>query len=267
MKPNFTKLRDYGLDGKVDEWKEKNHLPIHQAFALKFSNDHKSLTHIAANHTNDLKSKTYQLIDQLITPKTDLVICEGLMYKQGLNPPNKWNDENESKHAVDVAIKLNIPYTGAEPSNYKINKYLFKEGIKKKDILLLVCLRVNLRCYRFKQDYKTFLHDINEIFIPHEKKILNYDESFDFEKYFEKRFGTKFIFGKFLDATAPNKKGKYITNKIAYLIDLMREKSIIKHLYKFLNKYDHIVIIYGMGHIYAEYPIFKETFDKVVKIK
>lgn len=104
------------------------------------------------------------------------------------------------------------------------------------------CLRVNLRCHKFKQSYEIFLHAINKIFIPFEKKILYYEQEFDFKK----RFGTTFIFGKFLDATAPDSKKKYITNKIAFLIDEVQEKYITKHLYQLLNKYNNIVMAYGM---------------------
>ena len=85
--------------------------------------------------------------------------------------------------------------------------------------------------------------------------------------YFEKRIGEKFEYGNVdSEMASPDIKGKYITNKISAINSMARDKIIIINLYKYLNQYQNILIIYGQNHYYSHLKILEKTFGKPIKI-
>ena len=112
---------------------------------MKFSKGNKNLYYIGANHTNDIKSKTFKLIKNVIK-KNELVIIEGVDYDYGLSPDILQGSGEEVKYAATLAIKNKTPFSGVEPSDKQIYTKLIRSGIKKKDVILFEIL----------QEYKVF---------------------------------------------------------------------------------------------------------------
>lgn len=85
----------------------------------------------------------------------------------------------------------------------------------------------------------------------------------------KKSFGHKYDFTKIpKDICYPNIKGKYFTNKIGALINVVRDSVIMINLYKLLNnnKYTHILMPYGMNHIYSHFNVLKNNFPNITII-
>lgn len=198
-------------------------------------------------------SETFKLIDSTIAINDiDLIIVEGVNYNLGINPKIGVFGENEMTFAINMARKHRIDYCGVEPNDVKLYNTLLKMKFTKNEIFLLEVLRQYKIFARDNLGENNFYDDISNNIIPYLHKKINLNLSSNFFKIFKKTFGVDFIYGiTDLEIAAPDKYGKFITNKMAELVGLIRDTYIIKYLYKYINTHKKILVIYGQNHLWA----------------
>jgi hypothetical protein len=265
LNPDISLLRDHGVSGnRFYNLKKRLKIPYNNPFCIKFTEKNKNLYYIAAIHSNDINSKTFKLIKNIIT-KADIVIIEGVTYERGLSPDVSGRSFSEVQYAGILATKNKIPFSGVEPSDKFLYKQLIKNRIKKKDIILYEILREYKVFCRNGNTEKEFNEHINTTVIPYLQKYLHF-KKFDFHTYFEHIIREKFNYCQTnLEIASPNKNGKYITNKIGAKFSYIRDEAVIKNLYTYLNQYNDVVIIYGQNHYYSHLKILEKTFGKPVR--
>lgn len=187
--PKLNLLRDHGMDGEFNLWIKENNLG-NDVFKLHFKTENKKLTYIGTKYIDNLKSKTFNVIKDIISNNFfDLIIVEGVPYDKGLNPDlNRSGWEYEMSFAIDLAKNHNINYAGIEPLDKDIYNKLLPE-YKIEDLMLFEALREYKLSYQSKKDYHFFMHMINNIIVPYISKILGYvNFNFNFLEYFKLKY-------------------------------------------------------------------------------
>lgn len=293
--PDLSKLRVHDKK-KFHQWKnttEKNNL-------IKFvSKVGKTLYYIASQHTANVKSTSYKLIKNIIeqnaeqnttkqistdhfTPKQnkskiDIVILEGIPFNLGLDPDfgmshdhthKKLTDfKNETDYAVFIATKNNIHYCGIECTNEEIYNYLIEKKISPEDILLVECLKIYKKYSHLGYGQNLFIKEIVEWTIPNTMNQLSthieqFQEKYNFLEHFKIRFKKPFIFGK-TSTDYVELVGDKFTNKIINTMYRFRDIQCIKNLYHYINKYDNIVYIMCMQHLYMDIDVLKVDYTDI----
>jgi hypothetical protein len=272
--PNLNLLQNHGIDGSFNQWKIKNGIGQKNAFCLKFSKlfnnqGTRTLYYVGAIHTTDPSSDTHQIIKHIITDlKPDVVVIEGVPYSRGMSPELKHLSGDEGSHAIGLAKKHHIPYSGIEESEEDIFMALSKK-YKPIDIMGFIFLRTHKYCYKtLKMSFESFIDDFNK----HEMKYMVNIFGKKLSKinplvWFRNVFGREFIYGQNLELATPNFDSDIITHKISFDYSKDRDLGNIINLYKFINSYQTVLYIMGQNHVYADSRVLEKTFGKYSIIK
>jgi len=253
IKPNIKLLNDPGTNGSFDKWKKSEGIKDSESFCLKYCKNNKTLYYIGANHTNDEHSDTFRIIKNVIeSNKPDIVIVEGIPYNANINDYIN-GIGGEVKYAINIAKNIGISQIGIECDNKYIEKQILKK-YSKKDLLGYHFMSHYKYCYKTNKDSK---ENMLKSFAKY------YDPTFDGIKWFKKLYKKDFIYGKYLEYSAPyNVNNAQPTQLLSHDLNMIRSIGNIKNLYKIINDNDNIVYIMGMNHVYQEKDILGNTFGK-----
>ncbi len=232
---------------------------LYVPYTALFDNQGRQLIYIAANHTIDPKSTTVQWIkSEFKKYQPDFVIIEGVEEIGGESPKKLINyienraiptaTCNESLYAAHLAIKNNIKFIGAEPSNEAIYHDLATQGYTKKDCLFLCFLQQIPHYYRegrFKSEND--LPKIWSLWLQEWKATELTDV--DFKSWYQQKMKCKISYKALIDPDhcAPIANGTYV-QQLSSKVSVMRDRHIIAVILKSLAKYRKVLIIYGHSH-------------------
>jgi hypothetical protein len=260
-----SKLRDHGSNGLYGEWKRNNSIE-NAAYCLQYDSICRGLRvyYIAAQHTIDPHSRTYELISEIV-PKCDICTIEGVPFARGLCPQLRWNspeDGGEGRYAMELCAKLGIKWVGIE-CDENVLLYKLRQKYALEDICGKWILGDYKYAYRTQGRPESAMSDIIKCAIEYMCNVFDNSSllaEYDFYEWFERRCRKKFIWGKHLEYAAPTSGKARITNQIGYDWSIIRDCGNMENLLKITAQYNTVCIIMGANHAYADLPALTEAF-------
>jgi len=174
------------------------------------------------------------------------------MYSLGLNPVLK-HYFGEGAHAIEIAKSIDADYIGVECDESIIIDKLLK-SYSKQDILGYEFLRM------YKYYYKVLGKTLDDVLSSFDKH-KSFDISFNPLEWFELTFCKRFVYGKFLEYSAPHSgNDAVITQRIGCDYSRIRDENSLKNLYEIINDYNSIVYVMGENHVYSDMNVLRDTF-------
>jgi hypothetical protein len=272
FKPDHSLLK-FGWSPELQEKYPKS------SFIARFNKNRKKLSYIAAFHVTNLKNDTINNIkNEFASLLPQIIIVEGIPSENGISPAdivtqfkNMKKIENERSFTIRLALQTNIPFIGAEPS-FKFEKaYFLNNSYDARDIANFYIIRQigQWRRESSKPNYKKLVSK----FSKHLKQILTLDneELPTFEKvkkwYEEKNqraFDIKFIIE---ESTIPlNSDNALFTQRLAALSMKIRDANIVNTIADMLNKYDRVLVVYGLSHYRMQAKVLEKMFNSVPEL-
>lgn len=253
---DYTDLHQYTPELESDFLTQED---LNPPYAASFDTQGSQLLYIAADHTIDPKSKTFQLINQAFKNyQPDFVIIEGLEESRGESPQklityiqNKCLPQascSEGLWAAHLATKNKLKFIGGEPSDQEIYKALTALNYTKKDFVFFYFVQ-QLPHYcregRFKSE-----HDLSKLLSLwlQEWKATEFTY-LDFKNWYEKELKSRISYKDLIDSnnSAPIKNGTYL-QQLSSKISVIRDRHIISVILKNLKTHKKILIVYGHSH-------------------
>lgn len=268
--PNIDLLRDHGVGENFTEWKKHLGINTNDGFCLRFKLNKNKLYYVASKHTTNIDSDTYTYIRKcILSDCLKIVVLEGVPFSKGLNPVLT-NLVGEIGYAIKLidSKKNNIDYIGVEANEGNILLKL-TETFSVDDVYGFYFLRDRKFSYMtLKINEKEFRNN----FIIQGKKYLDnifIDKSWDADIWFEKIFNKPFKYNDLetMEYANPINNPNIITQKINFEYNQIRDKLNIKNLYQIMNDYDSVLYIMGQNHLYADFNILIDTFNKYEIVK
>ena len=280
IKPNFNLIRDHGVNKSGNsqtyiKWKKQ--FNIVKPCCIVFQKNNKTLYYIGVQHTTDKFSDTFKLIRKIHKENNfDLVISEGFQFDKGVNNKEylknalKNKKPNEQEYNVQLGYKNNIDISGIEESlinRLKSLKKYIREGIYiPEDIygyyyLLLI---PQLKRTKMNEDeIMKFLKDRENKIL---KKLFKLKKPFNINNWYQKTFGSRFDYKLINNITTTSIKNGTIPQQISVDIDEIREYKIIENLFYYIQRYNRIVLTFGLNHLFSNFNVLVNFFGKPKKI-
>jgi hypothetical protein len=220
----------------------------------------KQLYYVAARHANHQNHLTCQLIQEAIQSyKPDVLILEGFDNDPDMIEALIKEDEgidlkncSEVEYAIHLALKNEISFVGAEPTEDFIRKKLKKQGYQEYDITYRDFIGSINESVRRGQNFESLKEYYDAYFSGGDVKwfeswyssVMNEDPSLEWFKNSE--------------CTAPIKDGDYV-QKLTHAISDLRNENILKTIDKSIEEYDRPMVIYGCSHYFQQHSaLFKK---------
>jgi hypothetical protein len=234
-----------------------------------FSAPGRQLLYIAAHHTTDPQSETYGWIDRAFGQyEPDCVIIEGMAgtespktlmaYIRNL-PPSACP---ENLYAARCAIKNQVPFMGAEPSEDAVLDALLATKYTKKDVdFLLVVQQMGFyyRSCRFKS-----LNDASAVFALCVKDLKKPGYSLeDFKQWYEQKLSMTLSYHDLMNPNhcAPLHNGTPL-QQLASAVSIIRDQHILSVIMKAMKTYTKVLVVYGHSHFVTQKDVLWAHFGK-----
>jgi hypothetical protein len=235
------------------------------------------INYIAANHTVILKDPLYALIAKTMqdnSPK--IVVIEGVPSSLGVNHPDiiKSAEACAEKSTADtfscgeplytalLAKSNNMSFIGGEPDFKEILSQLASFGLSQEDIAFFHVAR-NL--YGMKRAGELNADNVSSAFTSQLEKLKMQDGDLSliqFKIWYKNVLQKEFSLDSLSNPDyAPFKTGHKL-NQIAYAIDEVREKNILKTIEQALKDYKQVMVVYGSGHLYRHQLVLDDAFKE-----
>jgi len=238
--------------------------PYEYPFLIKYQSEFKTLLYIAALHTSEEDSETFNLIESILNEDhIDLVIVEGISNDLGETPANiqKWacsQGQNkkyvgfETAFTIKQASSKNIPFIGGEPSELKIIESLKESGF---NIFDYIYYTFTQQLFQMKEGGFLGNEPIDKLFNNHLQEKLKYlteNRVPSFNNYidwYKKHNLADFSVDNLLpEVCAPYVKGELLTQRISSAICIFRDQFTVEVIEKSLSRYNNVLIVYGGSH-------------------
>lgn len=223
-----------------------------------FKNAEKSITFVAAKHTAEQNSPTFQEIEKALQDfDFNLLIIESpILSNRGWSQGRFVHESKknlryfgESGFAAILSQNISppVPFESAEPTDEALKTELLSYGFKVEDVL----------GYYFARSLKRSRPDTNleEAFqrrIPQFKQSLGLNEvAFelgDFKNWYQSANGKEFALPLDRREFRPSTDGQFRTQRIMASINSARDRHIFSVIAKRLESHQRILMVYGMGH-------------------
>ena len=263
----YPQLQVYS-DELASAFLEQNRLK--PPYGALFSASGHPLLYIAANHTSDPKSETYGWIDRAFAQyHPDGVIIEGMAgtespktlmaYIQNLSP----SACPENLYAARCAIKNQVPFMGAEPTEDAVLNALLATKYTKKDLDFLYVVQQMGYYYRCCIPFKS-LDDLPTVFalwVQDLKKPglrLN-----DFKQWYEQGLNMTLSYHTLMDPNhcAPLRHGTPL-QQLASTVSVIRDQHILYVILKAIKTYKKVLVVYGHSHFVTQKDVLCAHFGK-----
>jgi hypothetical protein len=233
-----------------------------------FKKGHKELRFIAARHESGAASPTLKTISETFDQfHPQLVILEGFQSSEELSP--KWYQNvaqsrcqnlnaptcDEAAFAAIKAIEQDAAFTGGEPKEAEIWKYITSLGYSTEDLLSFYVVRQIPEWRREGSlEKETKIEAKIDNFIDYYEKIFGAQTGFDygmFLKWYKSHLRKPFNLNKITtEDTSPRTDGELSTlNRISHDVGTVRERHLISLIADSLNLHDRVLVVYGGGHL------------------
>lgn len=243
----------------------------------------KTLIYVAARHTNNPQSNTFQLIrDQFSLYRFDRVILEGFITRLGENPASMIElantvsgtpQDNEAMLSIRETIAMDSVFIGGEASDLEIDEALSPLGFSRRDQFYYYCLRaiegwigggriVDHLDPALTQQIEALAQTLS----PQMQSALR-DADVDFSvqglaQWYSEINGVEYQASfRFGDAYFTDPALSRGTNKLAIALADMRDGHILTVIDQALRSHDSVLVVYGGSHhtvqkraIVAAYP-------------
>lgn len=244
----------------------------------------RTLTYVAAEHSNDPAGKTFTLVKRAFEQaQAKIAVLEGFPAKMGENPKpliehsgrvaNTPGDA-EPYLAVRISQTKGMKFTGAEPEDSDILVYVRTKGLSTSDLFGLYVLR---QIGQWRREEKISRQNDPKL----EALIANYAPAFardaavdlaefkdvatleGFQSWYKKTNGLDFATDyRPEDAWPPSPKSARNTNAQIAILSNAREAHILSVIDASLKKYDNVLVVYGFSHHDIQAPALEAAFGK-----
>jgi hypothetical protein len=263
------------------EYMERNN-GYRTPYVFEVKNDNKEVLFYGSDHIHDPKHPMFDDINQkLIKLYPDAILVEG---RRGLTEDNagyfqkemallsetESKKQGEATYVIKRAFEINSVVESPEPSIEEEISFVEQQGFKKEEIFAYYMLRL-VRQWNDEKTNKTYFEYINNHRQRFEKGA-NW-KGFDFsnenlirivESISGKRFDPteRALYHKLTTPSPWIKKHEVLPiNEIAWTSTRLRDENILEYLYKYLQKFNKIFIIYGSGHAVKIEPAVKYLIE------
>jgi hypothetical protein len=253
-------------------------------FLAVFKKDDCELHYLAADHSYQKDSPTFQMIEKEVdTFKPTFMILEGFQTEwiEGLNYSEE-NKDGEPLFALSLGKKNGIKVIAGEPKDSdhlrQMHEKFGSKGAKSEDVLVFYVLRQmkqRVRCKQLikSQDVKKAVDEVATIFQSFLDDVFGYDKAIkwmsiqgikDPESVFE-----KYLFDHdSADFSEVDKEVEKRLQEICSYDMYVRDKTILTHILDaYKNAYKKIFIVYGGSHFFAQYAVLKSAFGNPTFIR
>ena len=253
---DYTNLHQYTPELEANFHTKETLTP---PYAGLFETHDSQILYIAADHTIDQKSETFNLINKAFREyHPDFVIIEGLEENRGESPKKliDYIDHtclpgstcSEGLWAAHLATKNKLKFIGGEPSDQEIYKALTALNYTKKDFVFFYFVQQLPHYFRegkFKSE-----NDLSKLLALWLQEWNATELTYlDFKNWYEKEMNLKISYKDLIDSntTAPIRNGTSL-HKLSSKISVIRDKHIISVILKSLTIHKKILIVYGHSH-------------------
>lgn len=266
-------LRNYS---QTLEYQEKLRAP----FISSYVYGDKNLVYVAALHTDGTPNTTHQTIEKAFADfKPDFLIVEGSAFTIISDPDDikyaktcfkrKYKNCGEDAFAINQALAAKIPFIYGEPSDAAIHSTLKKRLITDDELIAFYALREipKWKWAGVKPD-KELLALWNKKLV---ESLASASRKFRartpmsetrFASVYRAKMGKEFNYMDINDETISpqtDRNPKW-SNKIAYLVDALREDFLVKQIEKRVNKYKKVLIVYSSSHLIKQRAMLSDVF-------
>ncbi len=263
----YPQLQAYSDELESDFLEENG---LNPPYGALFSASGNQLLYIAANHTSDPKSETYGWINRAFAPyQPDFVIIEGMAgtespktlmaYIQNL-PPSACP---ENLYAARCAIKNQVPFMGAEPSEDTVLDALLATKYTKKDLDFLYCVQQIGYYYRCCSRFKS-LNDLPAVFALCVQDLKKPGLSLTgFKQWYEQGLNTTLSYHTLMDPNhcAPLRHGTPL-QQLASTVSVIRDQHILSVILKAMKTHKKVLVVYGHSHFVTQKDVLWAHFGK-----
>lgn len=166
----------------------------------------------------------------------------------------------------DLAIEYKKNFYSYKPLYTNIIKQLQLHGIKKKDIIMLQCLKLYKKFVKNTKE-KEFINHLKKITIPTISSILHI-YNFNFYQHFNILLNESFIYGNIYSYTDYDEKSNNVMNTVATIDQILHCANMENNLYNYisLNKEKNILIILSKNKLLNKKIIsFSKYFYNIIQ--
>ncbi len=253
--------------------------PYRAPYVTIFEKGQKTLVYVAAAHQQGIESATARTIKMAFAEaKPQVVLIEGLDIDHGISPkffqdlvlrdePSQFKNSGENLIAALFAMRANIPFLGAEPSNRDVYPALAAKGYAESDVTAFIILR-NVP-YWVRRD------NVNDSSL--DARIQNFIDNWRYYALTQVPREKRLTPGQFRDWFARHRPAgmslmSITSNDLApistpdatwfqtmsALMDDVREQSIDRQIARLIHDYDRVFVVYGEAHLMKSRPVFEK---------
>ncbi|MDD4974070.1 MAG: hypothetical protein PHY93_06945 [Bacteriovorax sp.] len=260
------------------EYQEKLRAP----FIASYNYGDKNLVYVAALHTDGAGNATHQTITKAFQEfKPEFLIVEGSAFTIVSDPDDikyanncqKMNFKSctEDAFAIIEALKVKIPFCYGEPSDAAIHSTLKKRFITDDELIAFYALR-NIPQWKragikpSPELTATWNKKLVEVLVRSSRKFRAKTAMSEakFKKIYKAKMGRDFNFYDISDDTISpqiDRSPKW-ANKMAHLVDVLREQFLAKQIETRLNKHKRVLVVYGSAHLIKHRPMLSKVFGE-----
>lgn len=258
-------------------------MSLERPFAVYYKNQERELCYIGADHSADIDSKTFKLIQTTIEEfKPDLLILEGFEIKKGFSPaalisyihkscvtPSSQEFRcGEPLYAAYLAHNKNIPFIGAELDDEQIFLDLQSQGYEKNDVFGFYFTRQIPQYFNEKQiaDANELPQKFDELLKCTSVHGINLTYA-SYQDWLNQKMGRPVNISELMDTNlvAPIPNGNNL-QQISSKINLLRDQHILKVIFDSFSSFKRVLVIYGASHFLTQRDVFVQYFGKEICI-
>ncbi len=259
-------------------------------YSVRYEGCGKTLYYIAANHTNEPDSKTYQAIETVFKrDDVDMVIVEGFPSQSGISPTKMLtyaksvknnHADSEPYFSIRQATASGADFMGGEPTDSDILRAVADKGISPVDLLGFYIVRQIPQLIRSKSlsDHRDPRLE-NEIFnivgsfaqstqMPIE--VFNQIDGLEpFLKWYQTTNGLDFYESFRVEDAWPASAvaEPRETNRLSDLVADARDQHIIGIIQDAVASHKTVMVVYGGSHHTVHAPALDAAFPKAEILK
>jgi len=271
---DFKNLKSY-------EFQLEDEFPVERPFIACYKKDHQKLCYIGSDHSSEINSKTFKLIQKTIEEfKPDLLVLEGFETNKGLSPTVMINyvrkscatsSSNNFKcgeplYAVHLGHLKNIPFIGGEPDDEQIFTALQGQGHEKDDVFGFYFTRQIAQYFDEKQvSAVSELQKKFDEFLKNTRVDGIHLTYASYQDWLNQKMGRPVELSELRDPNliAPIGNGNKL-QQISSKINLIRDQHILKVILDSSQKYQRILVIYGASHYLTQRGLLAQYFGNPI---
>lgn len=259
--------------------------PFQTPFISTFTKNSFQLDFVAADHVEGDQNSTCKTIrDFFKKAPPRFLLVEGRAFSE-INDDeqikvaqecekNNYKGCGEDACAINLALAKKIPFNYAEPDDVSIKNSVIQSGYTDRELLFFYGLRQIPQYIRqgindektIKRRMLQYLEHTGIRRLKISAPIMSLEE---FEKIFFAKLARKIDYLMVnTDIVSPRVDNRpEWPNRMSYQVGEVRELHIARMIEERVNEYQHVMIVYGAGHLVKERAALEAAFSSVKNVK